>query len=105
MIVSKVTVGQLAIQFLTSKKARVESGELSKRTFDDYHVTCETAKLLKAVIVSEITVGKWREIHFVHRIAHAMLRWPAQQHNPARFVGCRARELHFRGNRHPWGVA
>jgi integrase len=40
-IVTKVTVRQLVNQFLTSKKARVESGELSKRTFDDYYVTCE----------------------------------------------------------------
>ncbi len=39
-VVSKVTVRQLVNQFLTSKKARVESGELSKRTFDDY-VICE----------------------------------------------------------------
>ena len=36
-----LTVRDLANRFLTQKKSMVDSGELSPRTFADYHATCE----------------------------------------------------------------
>jgi hypothetical protein len=41
LVNGKVTVKQMVNQFLRCKKALVDSGELSQRTLDDYHVTCD----------------------------------------------------------------
>lgn len=75
-IVNKVTVRQLVNQFLTSKKARVESGELSKRTFDDYYVTCER---ILAVL------GKSRPVESIGPLDFERLRAQfATTHGPVR---------------------
>ena len=36
-----LTIRDLCNQFLTSKQNLVDSGEISRRTFADYHATCE----------------------------------------------------------------
>lgn len=37
----ETTLAQLCNQFLTSRKARVASGELARSTWMDYHATCK----------------------------------------------------------------
>ncbi|HEX4143776.1 MAG TPA: tyrosine-type recombinase/integrase [Pirellulales bacterium] len=72
----KVTVKQLVNQFLTSKKAFVDSGELSKRTFDDYYVTCERVL---------IVFGKSRPVESLRPLDFERLRAKfATTHGPVR---------------------
>jgi integrase len=72
----KVTVKQLVNQFLTSKKALVDSEELSKRTFDDYYVTCE--RVLEAF-------GKSRPVESLRPLDFERLRARfATTHGPVR---------------------
>lgn len=51
------TIKDATNRFLTAKLLLVESGEITKRTFDEYFATCET--LVK-------TIGIYRQVHSLH---------------------------------------
>src|SRR5262249_52284581 len=54
---NQLTVADLANQFLNAKRAKVESGELSRRTWGDYFHSCEllTSYLGKTALVLSLT--------------------------------------------------
>jgi len=56
-----VTLRQLLNSFLTSKQRLLESGEIVKRTFDEYHRICEylTKQLPLSIAVEDITPAEF----------------------------------------------
>lgn len=78
-----LTIADLCEHFMRSKETALETGELSRRTFEDYHATCK--KLVDhfggQVVVAEIRPSdllalkaKWAKLWGVHKLGNEIAR-------------------------------